>query len=1226
MSNNAQFFIVGVNHHFQESRKLKAAERDAKAIFDTFTKFGLLQSENYHLLIGNNVTYEGVTKKLNRIRQLENQDLLFIYWAGHAEIIDGGVWLLTSQTNSKENPNNEMLLLETLVSCFARSQGFRNYVLILDTCYSGEANAIFNNLKPKHTREGTRYEILTACEQTEAASEDAIRYGWLTGIVLDELNKVWNQSDPSLNLSVIFAQSCKRLEEERQQTARHTTEGTGCGAIVLDISTRPIYREKTKNADFLETAIGYATKAFCSYLNEHIVSNVELIYFLGFDVWDGCLVYDGLIDGSIEQQLLEFIRHKFLGRDRLRSKYEEILATTPEQDINSRLGIAGQCLKEAREAFERNLQRLIDFAQSSNNFNRENRQQLNNDLEIPTLQGLRYIGNLSQCSSEYKTYDLLLGLGSCLYIPVIENFFDFDILKVSDEEIRQKATKAESELSQIRYERKPLGGVLIAANRQPNALTLRINRTTSNSDDNSITQEIKNHFDASLNNNSRAGYNNFQFHLRCLNAVYIKKSEKKIELRQGLHPSLVKRSFKNIKQSIQNSDTRQENIDGFIADISIKIDDSKQRCTSFLNFAQSLSNGITHFIPENLNNLNENQTLDFIRFYLLAILWRDLRIQQNVDSENDLDVETYLNSTIARILQPQELSSISSEITLNNYIINQVARPEVNLFSSSNDDYPKEGEVSRLILTLINDLLDDLREVKKHPSEIVYNYLKRIAPIKKYVDSVSETEGIFNSSISQLIFCDLSHAISIWLVGLWILETVLNSTKVEKVKVKKEIFSVMDRYFNTLSSPYNQTFKINTLQGNEYLKEDFITLFWGIIAAIHDVAIPVQRFKDSCEKFFCQFFGEAVSSQLKRNLQFNIIDVLDHPRFPIYKNAITSLYSISLSSQNTRQRDWLECVFYRAIGRNVGHSTVGSLILVYELEPYSDYCSEPSMWRMVKSYLQDLSDSYPERKEYGLFIPAYLAHAVAFSDLPKLQKLWKEMQDDWRPQNKNESEHSYFERTADQFQISFEQYPLSYLLGLLETILEPSDNYNRLDERIIKLANSKNYEDIFDYHSYFYVENVEIDITHKKPFLYLYLTLWENNMKQEYTKMNKEEFTRLYTNYQEALNNINNKLNNNQQPWELYNQREFDKRYGDRDTQNSSDIYKKEVHEVPNNGKHLSPRAYKVLDMICRLNEFNKNFQSNTWEVKIKFNNVIDPRRPQTNNPPVFIFPDHMPS
>ncbi|WP_353932352.1 caspase family protein [Okeanomitos corallinicola TIOX110] len=1239
MSNNVQFLIVGVNHHYKENRQLGAAERDAQAIFNIFKQFGLIQNGNYQLLKGKQVTPNEVNKALDHIGNLtqnENDiDLLFIYWAGHGEKLHGGgMGLLTYESKSGNDPNTEMVKLETLVGSFSRFQGFKNYVLILDTCYSGEANEIYNKLKPSNLRQETRYEVLAACERTETAKEDYQRHGWLTEIVLNELKAIFEKRVQHFCLSDILAQSPNRLKNEKDQTARYTVEVNGGRPIILDIipprATNKLITENT--VDFLETALGYTTQGFCKYLKDNVVQNVELIYFLGFDVWDGCLVYDGLINGSIEAQLLEFIRQKFLDRDRLRSRYEEKLA-----ENDSTLGIAGQCLKNARDAFEENLIKLIEYFKK-NDFTQQGRQDFVNELKTPTLEGLQYIGNLDNYPSEYENYDLLLGLQSCLYIPVIEPFFDdFDILNCSKDEIQQKVEQAKLELSELRYGRKPLGGVLIAANRKSNGIKPLNNDTSLPKDDSLITQQIRGELDGSQTNNWRK-YKNFRSYLKGINAVYREKSVKKISLRQGLHPSLVKRSIKNIKEAIQLSTNpeslSQEKLGLFIDKLAQKVETDRLEHEKPLSFADSLNNGVTHFrlnkqeLQKIQVNVNKPESIEIIKIYVLAILWRDLRIEQEVYESTDPQIEQYLNNKIIEILQPQEVQDFDNQLTLESYIAKPILNSAADqLTYLEPDDYPEREEVSKKILLLINNLLDDLREVKKHPSELVYQYLQQLAPIKKYVDSVANLEGIFGNSINQRIFCDLSHGLSVWLLGLWILESQI-STENEMITIKKQIVKVIESYFHQLPKPYNYTFRRDIVtKPFDELREDFITVFWGIIAASHDIAVPVQRFKNSCEQFFGQFFGQETIAQLKQNLQFNIIDVLDHPRFPIYKNAITSLYSINPDQSKIIQRDWLECVFYRAVSKNIEHSTVSSLILIHELEPYSDYCHKPAMWKIVKTYLNDLSNiaENEQRREYGLFLPAYLAHAVAFSDLPKLQKLWEEMQNDWQY-----NEHLYFEQTANKFKISFEEYPLSYLLGLLETILEPSDESNRLDERIIQIAKSKNsgnndnYEDFFDYHSHFYINNVAINQRNDKQFLSLSLKLWENNMKQESQKMSVENIFNLFRRYKEALVNINNdSSNNHQNQWSVYSQQEYDKKYEtDRNKYTkSSHIYHKEFDDT-DQVISLSPRAYKVLEMICRLHDFFQNFQNPQWKVMIEFDNVIHVNR----NPPTnLIFPDDLP-
>ena len=189
-------------------------------------------------------------------------------------------------------------------------------------------------------------------------------------------------------------------------------------ATTLPVRSRPLPTSE-RTSDSLEQALGYAIQAFRDYLNARVVDPVELIYFLSYDVWDGCLVYDGLVRGSIEQRLINFIRKQFLDRDHLRSRYEKLAATGRSTD----LGAAGACFHAA----------------------------LSNPAD--SLSAITYIGDLSAQASEYRQYDTLLGLRSCLYIPIVGDRL--------------------SPVHDGPGHRQPLGGVLMAACRTPSRLVPR---------------------------------------------------------------------------------------------------------------------------------------------------------------------------------------------------------------------------------------------------------------------------------------------------------------------------------------------------------------------------------------------------------------------------------------------------------------------------------------------------------------------------------------------------------------------------------------------------------------------------------------------------------------------------------------------------------------------------------------------------------------------------------
>jgi hypothetical protein len=345
---------------------------------------------------------------------------------------------------------------------------------------------------------------------------------------------------------------------------------------------------------------------------------------------------------------------------------------------------------------------------------------------------------------------------------------------------------------------------------------------------------------------------------------------------------------------------------------------------------------------------------------------------------------------------------------------------------------------------------------------------------------------------------------------------------------------------------------------------------------------------------------------------FSIVDILDHPRFPIYKNAITSLY-------RTQERDWLEGVFYHALGRNVGHAAVGALILVHELEPYSEYTEDPAVWQLVRKYLIFLSDQSENEPEQGLFLPAYLAHAIAFSHLPELRILWTRMCSRW-----SSGEHqNYLLETSRSFKVPFESYPLSYLLGLFEALLEPVTESEVLEgihletsvQRPLYSAKSKGgyQKRPLNGFSFFYIEEVEayLDTSDSQArnsqctILLITICLWENNLEQESPVLWIDDVRRLLEEYSRKLQ----RLSEADLDWVLLDRKSFEEQI----TQPSSRPYgrKKEFFDTKQDGneqrkRYLSPRAYAVLHILNRFKEFDKCFTSEILKVKIKFSNIYD--------------------
>lgn len=1143
MPKNIYFLMVGVNNGGRDQANLGAAERDAAELSRAFADLGYQSSETHRLLMGGEVTRENLGRELRQFGAARDGDLLVVYWAGHAakRMVDGEVHLYLSETGAQDE-YEKMLSLRELVAALRGSAGFRTHVLVLDTCYSGSA------LDLVHALSGPE-EIcaLTACGATQLAREDPSRHGFATQALLDNLKAARSQNQTKLDLGSLFdtvAEDLKGTSQDAQSYKRGTK-------IVLPVrlksEVRPVRKPST---DPLEEALGHVIQAFRSYLDENVVRNVELIYFLGYDIWDGCLVYDGLVQGGVEQQLLNFIRNRFLRRDRLRSRYEELMAEGPQED----LGMAGRCFGAAIETMK-------------------------NESENPALRGLLYIGDLRRYKSEYRHFDRLLGLRSCLYIPVVETVFP----------------SSGTEAAEPAKERRPLGGVLMAANRRPYGLfpvlpTLSeeswrrdrgddtaeagpgegltepdaIDRGISESIRMNLTEVVE-EFDATGQVSAREYFRHNQMRslLNSIGGVYQQRAVRRAGLRKGLHPRFLKTAKREIGENqigARTIDRRKE----LIEEISRKVERARSPDPFALADEVSRFRG-GNFLPEDRALQSEGQLL--AQDYAIATVWRDLKIEgrllENKKFERSGEDEEKLSRIRIRLKSPWAAGEGAS---LRDYITER----QTFLRIEQLDVLPEPGDnrLWELCIGLIDDLLDDVREARKSPFEIAYGAVQELAPVQRYIDAISHLEGTFGGVTQQKMFNDLAHSLLIWTLGLWIL-----STPIRQTKDGAAVESVRHRFASYVKAKgqlrhHLQSGWLGQLRSDQL--EDHLVLFWGLIAATHDIAIPVQRFEKNFRWFFNEYFGQESLPEREGSLFAVMMDILDHPRFPIYKNAITSLY-------RNRERDWVEAIFHHALAKNVLHSTVGALILIRELEPNGKRSSDAprALWQAVRPALEDIGREHEKTNpELGLLIPAYLAHAVTFSQLPDFQALWGKLTAGW----KDESHLQYLRKPADGFRVRLEEYPLSYLLGLLEAVLEPIYDEELPDYLLAKtLRERKGY-------SPFYVSDVGVDpktAGEGKLVLRLAVRFWGDSLEDEKVTYASDYIEDLY-----------------------------------KDSSDDPQIYALKLENL----RKKDRRRYEIVRLLDRLRAFERSFESQEWCVKVRFDNVSLPLAGK-----LFTYPDNMP-
>jgi hypothetical protein len=1176
---SAYFLIVGVNNGGRQRPPLAAARRDAEAVSRSLVDMGYPRAANHRLLVDGEVTHKTITAELESLGRKNDHDLLLVYWAGHAIKTEHEISLYLGDTRDENKYLSQMIQIQQLVAAWTRAKGPQGLVLILDTCYSGAAVDLAAAVQTRRN-----YCVLAACGATEEAREDPIRHGFMTAALLDELNAAQGRNDASLDFGAIFRNVKERLANEKRRAGieQEVDLAQRGASVTLPFRQRLATREapaasgrtdrrtgQRLSTDPLEEALGYLIQAFRSYLNDNVVRGVEVIYFLGYDVWDGCLVYDGLVQGDIEQRLLNFIRSRFLHRDRLRSKYEDLLATPQHAE---ELGMAGRCFRTAVETMQKG------------------------GSENPTLRGLLYIRDLRRYRSEYKYFDRLLGLRSCLYIPLVETMFP-----------SAAADPAEAQA------RRALGGVLMAGNRRPSGLvpvplgitdeewrqrgedTLHIapgtDLTRLDPQDRATSEGLRQYLTATETDPASGSEREIFRHqemrsfLGSIGGVYQQRAARRGGLRKGLHPRFLKTAKREIDR---NGGGRGEREGTLIESVSEKV--GLQRGADAIKFAERVRRlGVAYFLPEKIEATQPAEQL--AKDYVLATAWRDLeldlrllkarkshRSKQEEELAESRAEEVRLNALQAEL----DRSWRAGEATWRRYVEQEQVFDRV----SDRRTLPELGDSTlwRLSIGLIDDLLDDLREARRTPFEIASAAVKELAPVGRYIEAVAQLEGAFGGITQQKMFNDLAHSLQIWVLGLWILSTPIPRAPAERGE-EREDETVRHRFARYIAG---QKALQQLVPRQPEQNEDLVVLSWGLIAAMHDIAIPVQRFEKNFRWFFNQYFGQESLPDREGSLVSVMMDVLDHPRFPIYKNAITSLYK-------SHPRDWVEAIFHHALAKNVLHSTVGALILIRELEPEPE--SEASggtpraaaLWQAIRPFLDTIGQKHQDDDpELGLLIPAYLAHAVTFSQLPDFVALWQKLTDSWGTERRLQ----YLRKTADGFRVSLEQYPLSYILALLEVLLEPSYD----DELAAHPGNGADRGRKGQ--SPFYLSHVDLiaggpergaaATLESRLVLRLTVKFWGDSLIDEEEIFTSGYIKGTYEDFREKQ-----KLRKTKPP---------------AGAARSEELLK------------MTPRVADIMRLLDRLEAFDRCFDSTEWKVRIILGNV-----PMGHEGEFFTYPDNLP-
>ena len=200
---------IGVNRE-ANGASVRSAERDAFGISWTFAQLGYWRAERNRCLTGLQAAPSAVDVHLAHCADLDELDLLFVYWSGHLFTVD------------------------PLVDALSRDGGARLRVLIVDTCHADDRikrleTAIEAVPAPR------RPIVLASCAADSRARENSLN-GFFTGALLRQLRRPRRPGTRSLDLLDAFNRAA---DESVTRTGREPLySSNGAGRLRIPILTQ----------------------------------------------------------------------------------------------------------------------------------------------------------------------------------------------------------------------------------------------------------------------------------------------------------------------------------------------------------------------------------------------------------------------------------------------------------------------------------------------------------------------------------------------------------------------------------------------------------------------------------------------------------------------------------------------------------------------------------------------------------------------------------------------------------------------------------------------------------------------------------------------------------------------------------------------------------------------------------------------------------------------------
>ena len=200
---------IGVNRE-ANGHSVRSAERDAFGISWTFAQLGYWRAERNRCLTGAQATAPAVDAHLAHCADLDELDLLMIYWAGH------------------------LFTVAPIVDALARERTARLRILIVDTCHADERIRRLEDAVAGVPAD-RRPIVLASCAADARARENSVN-GFFTGALLRQLRRPRRPGARSLDLLDAFNRAA---DEAVSRTGREPLfAANGAGRLRIPILTQ----------------------------------------------------------------------------------------------------------------------------------------------------------------------------------------------------------------------------------------------------------------------------------------------------------------------------------------------------------------------------------------------------------------------------------------------------------------------------------------------------------------------------------------------------------------------------------------------------------------------------------------------------------------------------------------------------------------------------------------------------------------------------------------------------------------------------------------------------------------------------------------------------------------------------------------------------------------------------------------------------------------------------